>query len=62
MPYDIFQSEMASRGFTFTPLTLKQYDSLSDEGIDFDVIVSIATDVACGFGLADAYQAHMESK
>mgnify|MGYP003145720960 CR=1 FL=1 len=62
MPYDIFQSEMASRGFTFTPLTWKQYESLSDEGIGFDAIVSIAMDVACGFDLADAYQANMESK
>jgi hypothetical protein len=45
---------MASRGFTHTPITEKQFD-IAMKTTDFSTVIDIAMDVACGFAFGVAH-------
>ena len=47
--YADLQRDMASRGFTSTPISFDQYEEVVNGGFDHDTAVDIALDVACGY-------------
>tara|TARA_B110000977_G_scaffold97965_1_gene128954 strand:- start:1101 stop:1277 length:177 start_codon:yes stop_codon:yes gene_type:complete len=57
MTYKELQIELASRGFTYTPITIKQFDLLKRAGIKDSDIVGVAIDVGCGFPIGESINA-----
>ena len=54
MTYADLQRDMASRGFTYTPITESQFYT-AIKTTDFDTVIDIAMDVACGFAFGVAH-------
>ena len=57
MTYKELQIEMASRGCTYTPITIKQFDLLKRAGIKDCDIIGVAIDVGCGFPIGESINA-----
>ena len=57
MTYKELQEELASRGYTYTPITIKQFDLLKREGIKDCDIIGVALDVGCGFPIGESINA-----
>jgi hypothetical protein len=58
MTYAELQRDMASRGFTHTPITENQFD-IAIKTTDFSTVIDIAMDVACGFKFGMAVFLHV---
>jgi hypothetical protein len=56
--YADLQRDMASRGFTHTPITEKQFN-IAMKTTDFPGVLDIAIDVACGFKFSMAVFLHV---
>jgi hypothetical protein len=54
MTYAELQRDMASRGFTHTPITENQFD-IAIKTTDFSTVIDIAMDVECGFSFGVAH-------
>jgi hypothetical protein len=61
MTYADLQRDMASRGFTYTPITEKQFD-IAIKTTDLSGVIEIAMDVACGFKFGVAHLLHLRDK
>ena len=57
MVYKELQTELASRGYTYTPITIKQFDLLKRAGIKDCDIIGVALDVGCGFPIGESIDA-----
>ena len=57
--YEELQTELASRGFTYTPITEDQFNIVMNRD-GFDVAIDVAMDVSCGFkfGVAHLLNTH----
>jgi hypothetical protein len=58
MTYADLQRDMASRGFTYTPITESQFD-IAIKTTDLSGVIEIAMDVACGFKFGMAVFLHV---
>ena len=52
--YQELQIELAGRGFTYTPITEKQFDIVMKKHT-FEDAINISMDVACGFKFGVAH-------
>jgi hypothetical protein len=59
--YADLQRDMASRGFTYTPINEKQFD-IAIKTTDLSGVIEIAMDVGCGFKFGVAHLLHVIDK